>query len=271
MQMRLLCGVFLLFASSACDKKAEGQTVAVVNGEDITASELNAELAGANLPAGADKKQATSRVLQSLVDRRLLANQAREEGIDRSPEYISRQRRMTEELLIGMLASRQMDAGKLPTNQEITAIQSRMPQYFAKREVWSLDQLQYETPRDPAVQAKILQTKTLQQLATVLTESRIAFQRGRNQLNSALIPTEMYPKLAALPAGEPFIVPNGGRSIASAIVAREPAPLSGPAARTEAVNLIRRQSGTQLLEKRLKDLRQSAKIEYKEGFGAPPR
>jgi len=268
--MRILCGVLLLLACSACDKKAEGQSVAVVNNEEITASELNAELASANVPRDADKKLVTARALQTLIDRRLMAEQARSDGIDRSPEFLSRQRRMTEELLIGMLASRQMDAGKLPTDSEIAAIQAKQPQLFAKREVWGLDQLQYATPTDPAVQGKIIQTKTLDELARVLSESGIPFQRGRNQLSTNSIPIDMFGRLASLAPGEPFIVPIGGRSVASAITARAPAPLIGPAGRTEAVNLIRRQSGTQTLENRLKSVRKSAKIEYKEGF-APPK
>lgn len=270
MYKQVIVGLSLIMSCSACDKKAEGQTLAVVNGEEITASELNGELSNTNLPVGADKKQATSRVLQTLIDRRLLAEQARKDGVDRSPEFITRERRMSEDLLIGMMANRQIDTGKLPTDAEIAALQNKFPYAFEKREIWKLEQLQYPTPTDPAVNNRILQTKNLEQLASALTASRIPFQRGNNQLVTSVIPAEMYPRLVALAPGEPFIVPNGGRSVASAIVSREPSPLVGAAARTEAVNVIRRQNGTQLLQQRLKDLRQNAKIEYKEGF-APPK
>lgn len=269
MHKPLLLGLSLAVALSGCQKKAEGQTVAVVNKDEITSSELNGELANAKLPADVDKKEATNRVLQGLIDRRLLAQQAREEGIDRSPDYITRQRRMDEDLLIGMLASRQMDSSKLPTDAEITAFQNKYPQAFAKREVWKLDQIQYQTPTDPAVKAKILQTKTLDQLIAVLTAARVPFQRGSNQIATNVIPPEMYPRLAGMQGAEPFIVPNGNLSIASSIVSREPAPLVGPQARTEAVNLLRRQKSGDALQQRLKDLRKNAKIEYKEGFGAP--
>jgi EpsD family peptidyl-prolyl cis-trans isomerase len=269
MKQKLVVGLLLLAACSACDKKAAGQSVAVVNNEEITSSELNAELAGANLPADIDRKEGTSRVLQGMIDRRLLAEQARKDGIDRSPEYITRQRRMNEDLLIGMLANRQVDTGKLPTQAEIDAFQAKQPQAFAKREIWKLDQLQYQTPTDPGIKNKIMQTKSLGELAGVLTASGIAFQRGNNQLVTSVIPAEMYPRLAGLPSGEPFIVPNGGRSVASSITAREPKPLVGPPARSEAVAMIRRQNGTQLLQQRLKDLKSKAKIEYKEGFGPP--
>lgn len=270
MQKRALVALALLASLTACQKKAEGQTVAVVNDEEITASELNAELANANIPEGADKKVVTNRVLQGLIERRLLAEQAKQDGIDKSPEFLARQRRMNEELLIGMLASRSMDTSKLPTDAEIAAFQAKQPQAFAQREVWKLDQLQYDTPKDKAITDRIVATKTLAELAAVLSEARIPFQRASNQLVTSAIPAELFPQLSRLQAGEPFIVPAGGKSVASSIASREPQPLTGPQARTEAVNAIRRQSSTGALQQRLKDLKASAKIEYKEGFGPPP-
>lgn len=269
MQKRTLVALILLASCTACQKKAEGQTVAVVNDEEITASELNAELANANIPEGADKKAVTNRILQGLIDRRLLAEQARKDGIDRSPDFIARERRMREELLIGMMANRTLDTSKLPTDAEISAFQAKQPQAFANREVWKLEQLQYDTPQDKGVQDRIIATKTLEQLAAVLSAAGIPFQRASNQLVTSAIPSELYPQLTRLQPGEPFIVPAGAKSVASSIVSREPAPLVGPNARTEAVNAIRRQNSTTALQQRLKDLKASAKIEYKEGFGPP--
>lgn len=267
MRKKMILALGVLTICSACQKKAEGQTVALVNEEEITASELNAELTASNAPAEADKKEVTNRTLQGLIDRRLLADQARKEGIDRSPEFIARQRRMSDELLIGMLASRQLDTSKVPTEAEIAAMQAKQPQFFAQREVWRLQQLQYDTPRDPAVQKRILDTNSLDELAAVLTAARVPFRRTNNQLVTSQIPTEMYPQLAALRPGEPFIVPAGNRSVASVIASRQPVPLTGPGARTEAANMIRRENSTRMLEQRLKDLRAAATIEYKEGFG----
>jgi EpsD family peptidyl-prolyl cis-trans isomerase len=269
MQKRTLVALLLLATCTACQKKAEGQTVAVVNDEEITTSELNAELANANIPDGADKKAITNRILQGLIDRRLLAEQARKDGIDRSPDFIARQRRMNEELLIGMLANRSLDTSKLPTDAEIAAFQAKQPQAFANREIWKLQQVQYDTPRDKAVSDRIIATKSLDELTAVLTAARIPFQRANNQLVTSALPAELYPQLARLSSGEPFIVPAGGKSVASVIASRDPAPLVGPAARTEAVNAIRRQNSTTALQQRLKELQASAKVEYKEGYGRP--
>ena len=255
---------------SACDRKAEGQTVAVVNGEEITAADLNAELAGANLPPGLAEAQARSRVLEAMIDRRLLAQQARKEGLDKSPEFLNRQRRMTEDLLIGMLASRQLNTAELPSESEIVSFEASNPGMFGKREHWNLEQLIYPTPSERAVNARIVATKTLEELAQVLTQSGIRFTRAQNRFDTATMPPDMYERVASLPPGEPFIVPAGGRTVASAIVSREPATLAGDAARPVATMAIRRNQGSKLMENRLKSLRSSAKIEYQQGY-APPK
>ena len=45
MGQRIVLAIVLACIVSACEKKPSGQTVAVVNNEEITAADLNAELA----------------------------------------------------------------------------------------------------------------------------------------------------------------------------------------------------------------------------------
>jgi EpsD family peptidyl-prolyl cis-trans isomerase len=258
-----------MLVASACNKKAEGQTVAVVNGEEITAAELNAELAGAKLPEGADKAQARSRVLQSLIDRRLIAQQARTDGIDKSPEFLNRQRKMNEELLISMYASRQIDTAQLPAASEIGKFESTHPWIFDKREKWNLDQIKFTLPTDSATKAKIAAAKNLEEIASALQAAGIGFTRQKNVLDTAIIPQNIYGQLITAAPGEPFVIPVGNQGVASVIVSREAAPLAGDQAKSVAVSAMRREQTAKLMQDRIKAARQSAKIEYKEGF-APP-
>lgn len=266
----LAVSVALMASVSACGKKAEGQTVAIVNGEEITAAELNAELTNAKIPEGTDKGEARSRVLQAMIDRRLLAQQAKADGIDRSPEFLNRLRRATDDLLISMLASRQIDTAKLPSDSEIQQFQATHPWIFAQREQWNLDQLKFQMPTDTATRSKLEQAKTLEAVAQVLTDSGIAFTRQKNKLDTAVIPQNMYGQLASASRGsEPFIIPVGDQAVASVILSREPAPITGAEARPIAVAAMRREQATTLMQNRLKSVRDAAKIEYKEGY-APP-
>lgn len=266
MRTKILLSIGLAVLAVNCDRKAEGQTVAVVNGEEITSAELNAELSSANIPESANKEEARSRVLQTMIDRRLLAQHAREEGLDKSPEFLNRERRAREDLLINMLASRQIETAQLPSASEISRYQSSRPNMFANREQWTLSQLRFAMPKDEKVRQQITATKTLDQLASVLSANGIQFQRAQNKLDTAIIPPELYGQLASLPAGEPFIIPVGDAAVASTIVAREPAALQGEQARPAAVASLRREQGVKVMQDRLKSLRQSAEIDYKEGF-----
>ena len=267
---KLVLAVGLALLASACNKKAEGQTVAVVNGEEITAAELNAELGSAQIPEGADKNQVRARLLQTMIDRRLLAQQAKTDGLDKTPEYLNRQRKMTEDVLISMLAARQIDTAQLPANSEIERFQASHPWMFAQREQWNLEQLRFALPANAAVKAKLDQAKSLDELSKALTDSGITFNRQKNRLDTAVIPQNIYGQLATLRAGEPFIIPVGGQAVASVIVSREPTPLIGEQAKPIAVAAMRREQASKLMQNRLSALRQTAKIEYKEGY-APPK
>jgi peptidyl-prolyl cis-trans isomerase C len=267
---KIVLAVGIALMASACTKKAEGQTVAIVNGEEITAAELNAELANAKMPEGADKDQTRSRVLQTMIDRRLLAQHAKKDGIDKSPEFLNRQRRATEDLLINMFASRQIDTAKLPADSEIEKFQASRPWIFSQREQWNLDQLRFQMPTDAATKAKLDKAKTLEEVAKVLTDANIAFTRQKNKLDTAVIPPNLYGQLASAGrSSEPFIIPIGTQAVASTIVSREPAPITGAQARPIAVAAMRREQASQLMQNRLKSIRDAAKIEYKEGY-APP-
>ena len=271
MNSRLIFAIGLALLASACNKKAEGQTVAIVNGEEITAAELNAELATAKLPPGVTKEQARSRVLQQMVDRRLLAQQAQKDGLDKSPEYLNRRRRLDEELLISMLASRQIDTAKLPSDPEIDRFEASRPGLFAKREQWQLNQIRFPMPTDAANRSKLNDAKNLDEVAAVLTAAKIEFTRQTNRLDTAVIPPDLYARLVTEPAGEPFIIPVGNLGVASVVTGREPQPLTGEQARPIAVAAMRREQATKLMQDRLKGLRQTAKVEYKPGFAPPAR
>ena len=252
--------------ATACQKKATGQSVAVVNGEEITASELNEALTNDNSLSGMDPKQARAVELQKLVDRKLIVQQAKTDGIDKSPEFLNQQRRGTEDLLINMLVSRQAKTQQVPSASEIAKFEADRPGMFAKREIWTLDTINYPLPKDPAVTAKIAAAKSLDEVAQALTAAGIQYTKATRQFDSALLPPNVYAQLGKLGPGEPFIAPGPGRAVASVITAREPNPFTAEQARQVALTQMRREQVNQLLSQRIKDMKAKAKIEYQPGF-----
>lgn len=258
----VVCGILV----SGCQRKAEGQTVAVVNGQEITIPELNFALGQVQATGQSDKNAIRNQVLQKLVDRKLLAEQAQKEGVDKTPEFLNRQRQLNEDLLISMLADRRLKTAQLPSDQDVATFVANNPQAFAKRETWDLDQVGYTTSTDPKVQSEIQNAHSIDALIAVLQQHQIAFTRGKSHVDTGTIPPGDYAKISKLPNGEPFAVPFGSKIIASAITAREPRPTPDENVKPAAVQAIRKNQTAKSIQGLLKSLRSTAKIEYQPGF-----
>jgi peptidyl-prolyl cis-trans isomerase C len=255
-----------LLALSACQKKAEGQVVAIVNGEEITLTELNAEIADLNLPPSADKNLVRSRVLQRMVDRRLLVQAAKEAGLDRDPAYLTQERRMQEQLLVNMYGKKAMDTIRVPEAVMLDRYISSHPNAFAQRQRLRLEQLVIDVPTNPQRLKELESAHTLAEVATRLTAMGIAFQRGNGVLDTATVAPQVLERIKALPPGEPFIVPNNGKLVINSIAGSEAVTIPTEQARQLAAQAMRNEELNKIGESRLKEAKAKAKIEYQTGF-----
>jgi EpsD family peptidyl-prolyl cis-trans isomerase len=265
MGRRIVWAMVLAVLVSSCQKKPEGQTVAVVNNEEITASDLNAELTRENAPAGTTQEM-RAQALQNLIDRRLMAQQAKSEGLDKSPEFLNQLRRTTDDLLINMLVSRKVNTAQVPTPDEISRYETTRPEIFANRETWTLSQILYPLPKDQALKAKLGAAKSLDEIAQILTASGVQFTRNTRKVDTAIFPHAIYTQIAALQPGEPFIAPGTDKAVASVISAREPNPLNPDQARQVALTAMKREQLQRFVQDRVKSLKATAKIQYQPGF-----
>lgn len=259
----------LSLMTAACQKKAEGQVVAVVNGEEITLNELNAEIADLNVPAGADRNAVRAEVLQRMVDRRLLAQAAKDSGLDRDPTYISQERRMKERLLVSMYGRKALDTIQVPDNAKVDQFMAARPAMFASRTRYNLEQLQFEMPQDTSRLKELESAHTLAEVSQKLTSMGITFQHGVGAMDSATIQPAALKRIEALPPGEPFIVPQGGRVIVSVITGKEPIVLPAEQARPLAVQALRSEELNKIGEQRLTEAKAKAKVEYQPGYEPP--
>lgn len=269
MSQRIVLAVVIAVLLSGCQKKAEGQTVAVVNDDEITASELNSELTGQNASATGNDQQARAAALQKLIDRRLLVQQAKADGLDKSPEFLSQQRRATEELLINMFILRKVNTSQVPSPAEISRYEASRPEIFTNRESWTLNQIVFPIPKDKALVQKVSDAQSLDQIAQILTAAGVQFSKGTRKVDTAIFPHAIYVQIAAMKPGEPFIAPGPGKAVASVIAAREPNPLTPEQARQVALNAMKRDQVSKFVQDRVKSLKATAKIQYQPGFEPP--
>ncbi|MBO9581051.1 MAG: EpsD family peptidyl-prolyl cis-trans isomerase [Sphingobium sp.] len=259
----------LSLALAGCQKKAEGQVVAVVNGEEITSNELNNELAELNVPANVDKTRIRAEVLQRMVERRLLAQAAKDSGLDRDPTYINQERRMKEQLLVSMYGKKAFDTVAVPNTAKVDQYIASHPTLFGDRTRYKLDQIVFDPPADAKALQPLTGMHSMADIAAWLNKQGIKFQRGGNTMDSAGVPPEVMARIKALPAGEPFIVPNNGKIVASVITGSEPVVVPTDQARPLATQAIRREELNKIGEERLKEAKAKAKIVYQAGYEPP--
>jgi EpsD family peptidyl-prolyl cis-trans isomerase len=274
MSKRLAISTMCVMAAllAGCHKGApEGQVAATVNGDEVTLQELNTELQASNVPDGVDKKIAQREALQHIIDRKLLLEAARDKKIDKSPEFLAQKQRADEILLAQAYAKQQLSAVPVPTDADITKFMSDNPSAFANREALQLDQIRF---RPTADYMKILNATradhSLDAVAQRLTSMGVKFERGKAGLDTGQVPPAIMKQINALPPGEPFGLPSNGLITINAIIGRQPISTDAAQARQGAVNAWRQQQFTKLIGDQLKSLRDSAKINYQNGFAPVP-
>lgn len=268
-------GLFVLALGGAlllggCEAKPTGQVAAVVDGDEVTLTELNTELAGANIPENADKKLVQRQMLQRIIERKLLANAARKEAIDQTPEFIVRRQQLEDALLVQLLSQKVARGIKVPTNADTDKFMATNPGMFANRLIYAVDQIRFATPTRDDYLKQLAAAKTMDQVVAVLDGLKIKYERGNVAVDTAQVPAPMLAQIQKVPAGEPFVVPMGNMVAVSLITGSKPAPIGGEQVRPLAANAVRNSELGNALQQRLKAERAKAKIEYQPGFTPPP-
>lgn len=269
MSHRLLFLVPVL-ALAACNSqsKPEGQVLATVNGREITRSELNAALP--KLPNGSDNDTATVRnaVLDELVMRELVSQEARRQALDKSQAYLIASKRSDDQILSDLLSRRIVQSLRPPYAKNADAFVRANPTRFGARTLLQVDQVRFPSGSVPG--AALVGLKSIAELLQVLDKAKVKSERGRATLDSLTLTPEAYRQLVDLPAGQPFVVNENGLTLVSVINGRQSAPVTGDAANRLALQQLQQDAERTALVKQLQVLRQSAKIKYQAGF-APPK
>ena len=263
-----------LFASllvSACHKEPKGQIVAIVNGDEITMQELNAEFQGVNIPDNADRQRIRKEVLQRLIDRKLIVQKAREQGMDKTPEYIAQQRRLEENLLVSMLGQKVAQTVPMPDDRDVTQYIVDNPTQFSQRQQLLLDQIQFQAPRDVNKLMTLKDSHSLDDIAAGLEKLKLNYSRGKGVIDTGRLDPQLMKKINELPQGEPFVLPSNGQFVASVIVARAGVTTPQNIARQAAGEIVRRRALVNESRAQIAHARTEAKIQYQPGFEPAPK
>ena len=199
---------------SACgDGRPKGQVVAKVGKEEVTIIDLNAALAGAQTPNAAARKAAEQQALASILQRKILAQAARKQKLDRTPEFARQERQLEENLLFRTWEDKLVKSIPAPNADEIQQFIDQHPDLYKAHKVFTIDVVRFAAPLDPALAEALRPLTTLDQARTLLTERKIAFANAASKVDALSVDPRFVDQLIKMKTNEIFVMPQASGQI----------------------------------------------------------
>lgn len=266
---RVLCAALVLATAaglSACGNKTKegkpGQALASVDGHEITVLQLNEELQRAGVPA--DQQDAASKqLLQALIDRQLLENEAAKEKLDRDPKVMEAIERARSMIVAQAYMQKHFGGATRPTAAEVDDYFNKHPEFFTNRKQFSMNELIIPAADLTAeVKAAADSSRSLEEVAVWLDAHKVRYGRAQVTRSTADLAPQLSQKLLSLPKGQLFIVKEGNRAMLISIAEVRDAPVTLDVARQQIEQFLATRKNKELASSELKRLRAGAKIDY---------
>jgi peptidyl-prolyl cis-trans isomerase C len=259
----LLASVTCLTACGSKEKVAS-QSLAVVNGQEITVHQMNDELMRSNVQIPAEQKElASKQLLESLIDRQLLQGQAVKDKVDRDPAVMQAIERAKSQIVAQAYLEKRLAANAKPTKDEIKAYFNQHPEIFSQRKIFDMSQLIF-AKKDFSSELKVLigESKSLEDVASWLTLNKTEFVRSKMVKSTLEMPLELVGKLQSMKKGQLMVVQEGDRNVIVAINQVKEVPVTLEIAEPQIGQFLFDQSNKLASQAELARLRADAKIEY---------
>ena len=239
-------------------KAPSGQVVATVGDKEITLRELEVELNGVNTPDAKTRKAAEQQALQLVVARTILAQEARKEQLDKTPDFALQQQRTIDALLVQSLQAKLAATVPAPSDEEAQRFIADHPDIFAQRKVFVVDTIRMAPPKDPNLINGLKPLKTLPQVEDYLTSNHVDHGRTSGNIDAVGIDPALVDKIAKLPPNEVFLYPANGVLLVNQIRETHVVPFEGDQATKYALAVLKRQRTQEAVARQLRQLVQDA-------------
>ena len=253
----------LLAACGSKDQPAKpGQALVSVNGKEITVLQLNEELQRANVQA-AQQAAASRQLLEALIDRQLLQNEAAREQLDRDPKVMQAIERARALIVAQAYMQKKIGGIDKPTAAEVSDYYNKHPQFFAQRKQFDMQQLIIDT-RNLSEQLKLAadRARMLDDVAAWLDANKISYVRAEASRTTSDLAPEMAARLRSMTPGRLFVVKEGPRSMLVSLTAIKDSPASLAVATPQIEKFLMNKRGKEAAEAELARLRAGARIDY---------
>lgn len=257
----MLAAVLSVTACGNKDKKA-GQALAKVNSEEITMLQVNDELARAGVRPE-QQEAATKQLLETLIDRQLILQEAMRNEIDRTPGVVQAIERAKMQIITQAYVKSLEAQITKPTPAEVADYFQKHPEFFSQRKQYDVQQLVIAT-RDFSKELKAVvdSAKTLEEIAAWMDGQNVHYGRGQMSRSITDLPEPIASRMREMRKGQLFIVNEGENSMINIIGNIKDSPVPVNIATAQIEQYLFNEKLKEVVKAEVTHLRSSAKIEY---------
>lgn len=255
--------------SPGCGKKEETkaatQVAARVNAEEITVHQVNNVLARNPNVKPEAAGEAKREILNRLIEQHLAKQEAVESKLDRSPNVMQAIEAARNEILARAHLEKIAAAQPRPTEGEVKKYYAEHPELFARRRVYSLEEILVAPQEGLAaeLQGQVEKVRSMQDIAAWLNSRDAKFAANSGVRAAEQIPLEILPKLQEMTDGAIRLFEVGeGRFQVIRIVASKPAPIDEATATPRIQQFLFNRRSSEAVASEMKRLKDKARIAY---------
>lgn len=274
-RVSLLAAVAAAVLLAACGGGDKGdkasQTAAKVNKEEITVHQINFVLQRQPGLKPEQAEAASRQVLERLVDQELAVQKAQEQKLDRDPRVVQQIEAAKREIIARAYVERVGESVAKPSNDEISKYYAEKPALFKDRRVYSLQELQIEAKPEQfdALRAKLAEAKSLNEFAEYLKSNEFRFTGNQAVRAAEQLPLASVDTIARMKDGDSMVSPTANGLTVLFLVGSRSQPVDEARARPAIEAFLLNQRKAEVVQKDIKALRDSSKIEYVGKFAEP--
>ncbi|MDV6340801.1 EpsD family peptidyl-prolyl cis-trans isomerase [Nitrosomonas sp. Is24] len=252
---------------AACDsnepkEKKTGQALVSVNGKEVTMLQLNEEIKRANVRPE-QYEAASKQLLESLIVRQLILDEAVRNKLDRTPDVMQARDRANAQVIAQAYMQGIVSKIAKPTQPEIDEYFQKHPEFFSQRKQFDLITVRVAT-KDISSELKktIDAAKSVDQVVVWLEKNKVEYLRSLASRSSTDLPPQMAKMLQEKSKDTIFIVNEQENSLLISVNAIKDSPITLTAAAPQIERFLLNQKYKEATDAEVARLRTAAKIEY---------
>ena len=269
--LAVVAAAALLTACGGDKGDKASQTAAKVNKEEITVHQINFVLQRQPGLKPEQAEAASRQVLERLIDQELAVQKAQEQKLDRDPRVVQQIEAAKREIIARAYAERVGEAVVKPTSEEIGKYYNDKPALFKDRRIYSLQEIQIEAKPEQfeGIRAKLASSKNLNDFAEYLKSADLRFQGNQAVRAAEQLPLASVDAISRMKDGDSMISQSPAGLTVLFLVGSRSQPVDEARARPAIEAFLLNQRKAEAVQKDLKALRDSSKIEYVGKFSQP--